>query len=79
MTPVPQALEVYEQVKRQAVMQTVLELFAGEVETPYTIAFWLISPQELLGGMTPAEWLASGRGPELLHEAARRAVARLSH
>ena len=57
----------------------VLEIFSGIVETPYLIASWFVSPQDLLEQQTPAAWLRSGRNPELLLEAARRAAAILAH
>lgn len=56
----------------------VLEIFRGVVETPYTIASWFTSPQDLLEGETPAAWMRYGRSPENLYEAARRAAARLA-
>jgi hypothetical protein len=56
----------------------VLEIFAGQVETPYTIASWLVSPQDFLRGETPAAWMRSGHEPEPLYESARRAAARLA-
>jgi hypothetical protein len=57
----------------------VLALFEGAVETPYTVASWLVSPQDLLEGETPAAWMRARRDPEPLHEAARRAAAALAH
>jgi hypothetical protein len=56
----------------------VLQAFEGVVATPHTIASWLASPQDLLEGETPAAWMRAGRAPEPLHEAARRAAARLA-
>jgi len=56
----------------------VLATFAGVV-TPYTVASWLVSPQDLLEGETPATWMRARRDPERLHEAARRAAAVLAH
>jgi hypothetical protein len=56
----------------------VLAAFEGVIETPYTVASWLVSPQELLEGETPAAWMRARRDPEHLHEAARRAVAALA-
>ncbi len=56
----------------------VLEIFAGAVESPYTIASWFVSPQDLLEGETPTAWLRSRREPEPLFEAARRVAARLA-
>jgi hypothetical protein len=57
----------------------VLAAFEGAVETPYTVASWLVSPQDLLEGETPAAWMRARRDPERLHEAARRAAAALAH
>jgi hypothetical protein len=57
----------------------VIEIFSGIVETPYMIASWLVSPQDLLEGETPAAWLRSGRDSELVFEAARRSAAPLAH
>jgi hypothetical protein len=57
----------------------VLTIFEGIVETPYTVASWLVSPQDLLEGETPAAWVRSRRDPERLFTAARRAAAALAH
>ena len=57
----------------------VLAAFSGAIETPYTLASWLVSPQDLLEGETPAAWMRSRRDPERLQEAARRAAAALAH
>jgi hypothetical protein len=57
----------------------VLAAFLGAIETPYTLASWLVSPQDLLEGETPAAWMRSRRDPERLQEAARRAAAPLAH
>jgi|SRR5947209_11500834 len=56
----------------------VLKIFAGAVETPYTIASWFVSPQDLLADKTPAAWLQEGGDPTLLFEAARRDAWRLA-
>lgn len=56
-----------------------LKIFSSAVNTPYTIASWFVSPQDLLEQETPAAWLRSGRDPELVFEAARRAAAKLAH
>lgn len=56
----------------------VLEIFSGVVETPYTIASWFVSPQDLLEDKTPAAWLQAGGDPTLLFEAARRDAWRLA-
>jgi hypothetical protein len=57
----------------------VLSIFDGVVETPYTIASWFVSPQDLLEGENPAAWLRSRRDPEMVFEAARRAADKLAH
>ncbi len=57
----------------------VLTIFEGIVETQYTVASWLVSPQDLLEGKTPAAWVRSRRDPERLFAAARRAAAALAH
>ncbi|HEV2853631.1 MAG TPA: hypothetical protein VHC97_12585 [Thermoanaerobaculia bacterium] len=57
----------------------VIRVFAGVVETPYTIASWFVSPQDLLNGETPAAWMRARREPEILLEAARRSADKLAH
>lgn len=57
---------------------TVIEIFADAVETAYTIASWFVSPQDRLDRETPASWMRSGREPEPLVEAARRAASQLA-
>jgi hypothetical protein len=52
----------------------ILRIFSGVVQTPYTIASWFVSPQDVLDGDTPVAWLRSGRDPEHLFEAARRSA-----
>jgi hypothetical protein len=56
----------------------VLRIFEGAVETPYTIASWMVTPQPLLDAKSPAAWMQEGGNPELLFEAARRAAWRLA-
>jgi hypothetical protein len=56
----------------------ILQIFEGAVETPYTIASWFVTSQDVLGEDTPASWMRARRDPELLFESARRAVARLA-
>jgi hypothetical protein len=60
-------------------IQKVLEIFSGVVETPYTIASWFVSPQDLLEGETPVAWLRSRRDPEFVFEAAKRSADKLAH
>ena len=55
----------------------VLRLFKDVVASPYTAASWFVSPQPLLEGHAPAEWLRQGRNADLVKEAARRSAARL--
>ncbi len=45
---------------------------------PWTVASWFVTPQVLLEGVTPAEWLRRKREPERVVRAARRTAARLS-
>lgn len=59
-------------------IEKVLEIFEGTVESPYTVASWFVSPQDLLEDETPATWMRSRRQPELLLEAARRVAAKLA-
>jgi hypothetical protein len=54
----------------------VLSIFARAEASPWTVASWFRTPQELLEGLTPAAWLGHGRSEERLLEAARRAAAR---
>jgi hypothetical protein len=56
-----------------------LKAFDGAVETPYTIASWLVSPLDLLQNETPAAWMQAGRESAPLFEAARRSAAKLAH
>ncbi|HSF42729.1 MAG TPA: hypothetical protein VLT87_23190 [Thermoanaerobaculia bacterium] len=57
----------------------VIEIFTGAVETPYTIASWFVSPQDLLAGETPVTWLKSRQDSLRLFEAARRTAEELAH
>jgi hypothetical protein len=59
-------------------IQKVLEMFAGVVETPYTIASWFVSPQDLLAGETPKDWLRAGKDSSQLLTAAQRSAGELS-
>jgi hypothetical protein len=60
-------------------MAEILPLFDQVVETPFTTASWLVSPNPLLGDESPAAWMRAGGKPARLLEAARRATARLAH
>jgi hypothetical protein len=55
----------------------VVEIFTGIVETPYTIASWFVSPQDLLDGETPAAWLGTGKDSSQLLAAAQRSAGEL--
>jgi hypothetical protein len=55
----------------------ILRIFEGAVQTPYTIASWFVSPQDLLEGQTPAAWLHQRRDSAVLFEAARRSAGEL--
>ena len=55
----------------------VLEILSDVVETPYTIASWLVSPQDLLGGETPIAWLRAGKDSSQILAAARRSAGEL--
>lgn len=54
----------------------VIAAFKGAVETPYTIASWLVSPEAELGGSTPVEQLRRGRR-EAVADVARHHAAGL--
>jgi len=43
----------------------------------WTVASWLVTPQDELDGVTPVEWLKGGREPDRAVAAARHAAARL--
>ncbi|HEY3050615.1 MAG TPA: hypothetical protein VGJ40_02740 [Gaiellaceae bacterium] len=58
-------------------LERILEAFAGAAETPYTIASWFVTPEPLLEGKTPAEWLRGGGSEPTALEAARRYAERL--
>jgi hypothetical protein len=58
-------------------LANVVPLFRAAGIDDYTAASWFRSPQVLLGGETPATWLAERREERILVEAARRTIARL--
>lgn len=60
-------------------IERILGIFAEVVTTPYTIAAWLVSPQDLLDDETPVVWLRADRDPAPLLEAARRSASKLAH
>jgi hypothetical protein len=57
----------------------VLEAFDGAGVDSWTVASWLVTPQELLEGGSPADALKSGASVDLVVEAARRTAAGLEH
>lgn len=56
----------------------VMTILRPVVVTSYTIASWLRSPKEQLGGKTPVEWLDLGNDPESVIAAAELAADHLS-
>ncbi len=58
-------------------LEHILAAFPGAAETPYTVASWYVTPEPLLKGKTPAEWLRRGRPEAPALEAAQRYAARL--
>jgi hypothetical protein len=60
-------------------LPAILATFADAVASAYTIASWFVTPDRLLQGETPAEWLRRGEEPSLAVEAARRYAERLRH
>ena len=56
----------------------ILEIFRDVVETPYTIASWLLSPQDLLEGETPIAWLQAGKDSSQILAAAQRSAGELN-
>jgi len=56
----------------------ILEIFSDVVETPYTIASWLVSPQDLLEGETPISWLQAGKDSSHILAAAQRSAGELN-
>lgn len=59
------------------VVAAILAILGPVVATPYTTAVWFITPQPVLNGETPAQWLRQARSPQRLKEAARGSAARL--
>jgi hypothetical protein len=57
----------------------VFEAFKDARLDDWTIASWLVTPQDLLDGDSPSEWLKSGGSVELALEAARRTAVGLEH
>jgi len=56
----------------------VVDAFSDVVETPYTIASWFVSPQDLLDGETPVDWMRSQKDPSRLLAAAKRSAGELT-
>ena len=61
-----------------SVMAKVVTVFSEVVETPYTIASWFVSPQDLLDGETPVAWMRSQKDPSRLLAAAKRSAGELT-
>ncbi len=57
----------------------VLEAFEDAGLDDWTIASWLVTPQDLLEGGRPVEELKSGTSVDLVVDAARRTAAGLEH
>jgi hypothetical protein len=73
------AFQFGDQGRPFAEIPELLRTFENVVETPYTIASWFVSPQDLLEGRTPAAWLHERRDSALLLEAAKRSAGELAH
>ena len=58
-------------------LHAILEVFDGVVESRHTIVSWFVTPDPLLEGRTPAEWLREGLSPSVAVAAARRYAERL--
>jgi hypothetical protein len=58
-------------------MPRILEAFARTSISPWTLASWLVTPQRLLEGTSPLEWLRRGRSGETVLDAAGRSAAGL--
>jgi hypothetical protein len=56
----------------------VLKAFEPAELDPWTIASWFVTPQELLSGETPVEWLKEQRPAAEVLEAARRSAGVLA-
>jgi hypothetical protein len=63
--------------KRLPALERILEIFDGAVETPYTGASWVVTPEPRLLGSTPAARLRARRPTEPALEAAARYAQRL--
>jgi hypothetical protein len=59
------------------IVADVLREFSAADVSPYTTAAWFVTPQPLLDGETPAQWLRAGSAGAIVVEAARRSAARL--
>ena len=60
-------------------LEAVLAAFARAGVDELTVGSWFTSPQDLLEGRTPADWLQSGGADALVIEAARRTASELAH
>jgi hypothetical protein len=72
------AFQLDDEGKPYTELPQVLKIFSGVVQTPYTVASWFVSPQDILNGDTPAAWMKARRDPERLFEAARCAAWELA-
>jgi len=57
---------------------SVIKTFSDVVETPYTIASWFVSPQDLLDGETPIAWMRAKKDTSELLAAAKRSADELN-
>ena len=69
------AFQFGEDGKQRRAVRDALSVFPRGVVDPHTLASWFVSPQGLLEGRTPADWVARRRPSEPLLEAARRSAA----
>lgn len=60
------------------VMPRLLQIFADADVPALMVGSWCTSEQRALDGARPSEWMARGRDPERLLDAARRSAARLA-
>jgi hypothetical protein len=60
------------------VVPRLLKTLGAAFVSPFSIASWFTSPNSLLGGSTPAEWIHTGEPEAPLIEAAERTASRVS-
>ena len=58
-------------------LPAILEIFSNAAVDAHTIASWFTTPQSLLAGRAPAQWLKERNEVARVIEAARRTAARL--